>query len=431
MNPFIEKHYREVFLNLFIITLVGGSFMLEHTIAGVTFYAFRDFLVVGLAFLLINKRIKLYTNKVTKLSFYILVIWLLYAITSITWCLDRTVAYKDIMYLLWAISTFVFLVSLKYKYKDFGNDLVKNWGLVFIVVSVFATWEIYTAKHIVSSFTEILSQIARWRKLNFVPVFTFDNPNHFALYTCFSSALFIGAIIRKKIIAMSSFLLAICLFIVHLEEARFGLITIAIYAIIIIIYYQITNSKINLKASLKTFGSLIFTFTFLLIGVFGTNDLNIKSKSGNSPPPPPVQDHSVFIRKNLIMNGLDFFIESKGLGVGAGNFKTYIQRGKGELDTGTVISPHNWFIEILSQYGILIIALCFLWGGYIVKLLYQSIKKEKLAEKHLLIILLLFCYVIMSNANSSFMSIPLNWLMFSLIALFTDDLLENKKQENA
>ena len=138
---------------------------------------------------------------------------------------------------------------------------------------------------------------------------------------------------------------------------------------------------------------------------------------------------SNIIRKNLILNGYDFFKESKGLGVGAGNYMKYIQLGKGEYETDGVDSPHNWLIEIISQYGIIIVILFIFLIFYIFKVIYFSIKKIGFSQKHLLILMLLFCYMVMSNSNSIFMPLPINWLIFSFILLHTDDLLEIKTED--
>jgi len=146
--------------------------------------------------------------------------------------------------------------------------------------------------------------------------------------------------------------------------------------------------------------------------------------------PPDDRLPSGVIRKNLIMNGYDFFIESKMMGVGAGNYKSYIQQGKGKYPTDSIDSPHNWMIEIFAEYGILIGGLFLLWLFYILRIVYASVKRNGYEWKQLLVLLLFFCYLIMSNSNSIFMPLPVNWFMFSLLALFADDLFENKRKQH-
>ncbi len=185
-------------LNIFIITLVGGGSMLEFKLFGINFYAFRVALITGLIILLIKREIKLYDNKATKFAFMFLVIWLFYSCLSIFWCLDEHAAYKDIMYLIIGISIFIFLVSIKHDYKEFEKELINIWSRVFVVVTIISIWEIYTGFHLSSSFTERLHELPPLHNLNFIPVFTFDNPNHFAIYICLSAALYIDYLINKR-----------------------------------------------------------------------------------------------------------------------------------------------------------------------------------------------------------------------------------------
>ena len=68
-----------------------------------------------------------------------------------------------------------------------------------------------------------------------------------------------------------------------------------------------------------------------------------KIKSGNS----------YNVRKNLILNGLDFLENSNYLGVGSGQYSVYTSKGLIKHDVDTVLSPHSLIIELLSEYGIL------------------------------------------------------------------------------
>jgi O-antigen ligase len=129
---------------------------------------------------------------------------------------------------------------------------------------------------------------------------------------------------------------------------------------------------------------------------------------------------SVNVRKNLILSGLDFASSSYFVGVGAGSFESKILKGENKYSTYGMPNPHNYFIEVFSQYGILItlfILSLFIFIGWKVLLsLFHSIA----FEESLFILLLIICYGLLSNANSSFLPLPLNWFMFSLILILFD-----------
>lgn len=400
-------------------------------------------------------KLLLYNNKVSKYAFFFLIIWLLYALLSILWVIDRTMAWKDILYILFGIATFVFLVSIKDGYKAFKQDFTHCWTRVFFVVLLVSVWEMYTAKHLISSFTVALHQLGPFHQLNNVPVFTFDNPNHFAIYACLSAIIFIMAILHKKNIILNTFLIFLNLFLVYILSSRFGIITfIFIGLITLIVFFQNQNKEKVQKAVLSLSRFLVMAF-FLVISIFGFHKIervhgeladslvasnpNKKTKLMDSLSithyETPFNKISIderlssnVLRRNLILDGIYFFKESNGLGVGAGNFKSYIRAGKGHYQTDGIDSPHNWVIEIISQYGAVIIILFLILFVYLIVVIYRSVKKNGFNNNHLELIFLITCYLIISNANSIFISLPLNWIMFSLIVLFTDDLLPSKER---
>jgi len=79
---------------------------------------------------------------------------------------------------------------------------------------------------------------------------------------------------------------------------------------------------------------------------------------------------SVMSRKELIIQGLNLVIETKGLGVGGGNFK--FQREKMNTDTQKVIvDMHNHWVEILVEGGVLFALFYFSWYGLLLFFLYR------------------------------------------------------------
>lgn len=427
------KNYRSLLLTLFVITLAGGSFMLEFKAFGVTLYAFRVLLIIGLPVLLFKKQLTCYTNKVSKYTFFFLITWLVYSAISLIWSMDKMAAGKDILYLLFGIASFVFLISLKKGYADFDKELSSAWGLVFIVVILVSVWEIYTANHLVSNFTQRLYDMKPFHILHYVPVFTFDNPNHFAIYCCISVIIFSGAILRKSQPALNGFLIANSIFIIHLSKARLGIITLFIFGVIAFFYVFLKKNEKDLRQKLMPVIKFVMIAIFLIGSVFCFHPYENVNEKIITPESISKDDHlaSTVLRKNLLMNGMLFLKQSKGLGVGPGNYQAYTNAGLGPYETDGIDSPHNWPMEILSQWGIGITALFLALFIYILAVLFRSVKRSGFQQKHFLLLLLLVCYAIMSNANSIFMPLPLNWFMLSLIVIWSDELLENNLKGDA
>jgi teichuronic acid biosynthesis protein TuaE len=433
LNSFLEKYHKQILLNLFVITLIGGSFMLEFHFFGVDLYAFRILLIASLVYLFFTGRLKLFHNKASRYTFFFMVIWLIYAALSIFWCIDKMAAYRDIMYLLFGIATLIFMVSIKHGFRDFETELVTVWMQAFFVVLAVSVWEINTANHLVSNFTHRLHELKPFHNLNFVPVFTFDNPNHFAIFLCLTIALFVGLILKNSKVALLTFLTSCSCFLLHILSARLGYIVMFIYVIMLLLFYFYKNRGLHLQSMKQTFFKVIFIFVFLMAGIFATHKVEnvYEEKILETVIEPDDRLPSSVLRKNLIMNGYDFFIESKGMGVGAGNYMSYTQQGKGKHETDGIDSPHCWVVEVLTQYGIVIGVLFFLCFMYFIKVLISSARKTGFQREHLILTLLISCYIFMSNSNSIFMPLPLNWTILSLIVVFTDDLLETNSPENA
>jgi teichuronic acid biosynthesis protein TuaE len=64
-------------------------------------------------------------------------------------------------------------------------------------------------------------------------------------------------------------------------------------------------------------------------------------------------DSSDPIRVNLIKNGFEFLKHTFGFGTGAGNIE-YWMANKSIYDTLLVTNMHNWWMEILTGYGVFV-----------------------------------------------------------------------------
>ena len=115
------------------------------------------------------------------------------------------------------------------------------------------------------------------------------------------------------------------------------------------------------------------------------DSINTKSPNGSSN-----------IRRNLILAGIDFIKSEPIFGIGPGGFASKLKYQKQKYYSGTQKSPHNFPIEIISQYGL------FGWAYFIsVLLIFTRLIKlrNKINSKEKVALLLLF------------LSMPLLWMM--------------------
>ncbi len=68
----------------------------------------------------------------------------------------------------------------------------------------------------------------------------------------------------------------------------------------------------------------------------------------------PLGDNSVSVRKVLLDRGIDFFIHSKGLGVGAGSSRALLAK-EGGIGRNHITNMHNFWLELACEGGLVVL----------------------------------------------------------------------------
>lgn len=418
---------------LFIVSLAGGSYMLNFKLFGIDVYAFRIFLGLHILLLFLNKDIVLYNSNFSKTVFFFLIFWILYGTISITWCSDVRLAIHEVIYLIIGLISYVYLYSLSQYFKiNFKELLLKNWIYGLIPIFIFSLIEIQSGIHLEGNYLNSLTKLEFLHANNFIPVATFDNPNNLAIYLSLS-LVFLAVLIRQgKSLFFFSMLFCVNFYLIILTGSRIGIIfSFSLLSIIAIIHLK-TFLLVEMKTLyLKTIGAILL---FLLLFLFNSTDKvnrseiekriqllseyhnSIKNDYGTNA----YDSLSVNVRKNLVYSGLEFASSTYLIGVGSGSFEAKIKKGENKYPTFGIPNPHNYFIEVFAQYGILITLFILGIFSFISFNVLAKMFVNKMFEEGLFILLLIVCYSLLSNANSSFLPLPLNWFIFSLIMIQFD-----------
>jgi len=138
---------------------------------------------------------------------------------------------------------------------------------------------------------------------------------------------------------------------------------------------------------------------------------------------------SVGERINLIRNGIHFLYSTFGFGVGAGNIE-YWMANYPKYDV-KVLNIHNWWAEILAEYGV------FVFAGYVLfyfDIIYQLIKTYLSTTSCFMkllcttLILSLCGFFIACNGPSSFLNITAQWYIFGIALAFMKHITSTKEQ---
>jgi len=344
-----------------------------------------------------------------------LVLWLVYAVLSLAWALSKVDAIRHIVFLFMAASVIFFVVY----YFSNGKDLKRLYYLWLAALGgllLVGFWEHLTGQHL--SMSGFYGETRA--RFMFMPTGVSRNPNDFATYLALSVPFVLALIRYRRGIFTRSVGLAALLASLYLLLATYSR---ANYLAVILELLFLFMFLFRLKAKFKTVilgGLLILALVIALPGptqrITGTISEEIESITS----PWSLTYGSTGVRINLIRNSFIFLARTGGFGVGAGNAE-YWMGNFPVYNTRGITDPHNWWNEILVNYGI------FIFAGYVllylglIRRLYEiyphlSDRTERMIDEALLVALVGFFFA--SISASSIMTLRFQWFLFAFALAF-------------
>lgn len=395
---------------LIYITIIAGFLgsVLNYNVGSFAIFPYRILLPLMsmILFLRFLGQRQTTAYRYIKVSNYILfyIFWAFYALLSLLWAVDKNRAILNIIFLNTGILC-VFLIVYYFKDINSMNRIFKIWLIAFIIMIGIGIWEILTGNHLPGSkYSDLQNYYFRY-----LPVAVFYNTNDFATFISISLPIIligISQIIKslKWYVGAAVFIIAIYVLANTQSGANIVAVILEMSFWFLILQKGISRIKIIVFALLASL--LIFSF-YSDIAQTALNKVTVQL---NTIPTDLAEGAN---RKSLYLNGLHFAIESYGFGVGAGNVEYYMENSP--IYFTHAIDMHNWFLEILVNYGILVfIGYLFLYFG-LLRSLYQIYRKTKfpqykLAAQGLLVSMVGFS--VASLSSSSIISFIPQWLLF-------------------
>lgn len=410
------------FLFLVIVFSFSGSLFLSWEIGAFHIFPFRIFLILqwllfaGYIYFIREGHLQLSHIKV-KVYLQYFAIWLGYAFVSIMWAADQIAAIRNVIFLFTGISIIFFLV---YYMRDINHlhYLYWIWISIFIVLIPVGLWEITTGNHLVVS--NLIEEDRPW--VTFTPTTVFGNQNDYAAFIVLAIPMIITAIryySKLYIRVLGVFVLLCGLLLLIMTTSRSCYLALFTGLAFWFIFLLNLRKKLKTLALVTTICCLIiFAFssyiqdTFLLVQDQISSISNIIDQSDDLG--------SDVGRLNLIKNALHFTTQSAGFGVGAGNAEYYMENHS-IFPTGGITNVHNWWAEILTNYGIFIFAGYLIFYGSLLWNLWQVYRRiqtgtEKMICEALLIGLVSFFMA--SISSSSIIAFPPQWIFFGFALAF-------------
>jgi teichuronic acid biosynthesis protein TuaE len=338
--------------------------------------------------------------------------WLFYAAMSSVWAADKGMALKDIVFLLTGIVG-VFLIVY---YMSSISDLEKLrniWIVVLLAMTAIGLWEITTGNHWpTSSYLEPTASIAD----RFRPSALFYNTNDLANLIALSLPfVFVwiqsGENLVQRLPGMV--VLVVVLFVLTQTTSRSAYL--GILAAIAFDFFFLQRGMGRLRG-LATIGFI----ALVLIGVFPDTTREVFDAVGMRLGSLSQEVGPEGGRQMVAETVPDMLLLSFGMGVGPGNSVYYIQQSS-SLSVRMIGALHNWWLEILSEYGIFVFVgyvvffVKLLWGLYKARRRMQDVVGRRLGEA---LIMGMIAFPFASFANSSIMALPQNWIFIGFALAF-------------
>jgi len=453
-----QKLIEILFISMFL-SILFGSHILTFSIGFMTIYPFV--VLVGILSLLGVFHLKKIKSKIEKFFLLFLFFWLIYALVFSLKAEGVQDAIIDIRSLIMMslVSWVVIWIKGFLGLKKWKSSFMFSFQSIYFLLLFFAIFENALGIHFIGEFTNKIDESFLNTSFAYSPVYLFDNPNNLVVYLLLTSTI---VMLTKENLTKHPFLVLFFiisnLLISVFADSRFGVfVSITMLLFFIILYYNsikywLLNSSEKKYYIIIVISALVFTFISKEKAFYGPlwnkKESEILAKKGiakkknngffakvwNYPIPlTEIQYHSEDtlikyydskkVRIALILNGISTLENNNYLGLGPGQYRYLHKQKKQKFYTKTIISPHFWLIEIVSQFGVFILIIYLLFIVWILYLAIRFYKNNSFLNGIILISIFVFFFA--SIMPSSFLILDINWIFLAvLIGLVS----ENKKQ---
>ena len=383
-----------------------------------TLFPYRIFLVLLWALFaartLIQRKVVLPLGRI-KLYMMFFVFWTAYAVISLGWAASKGDAIRHLVFLLMGVSLLFFVSKYLRDYRDLRR-LYLTWLGIFCALVFLGFWEHLTGQHLRVSgyYGEVRAQLA------FRPTGVFDNPNDYASFLALSIPFALGVLRYARmrlvrLIGLASAFAALYLIVVTGSRANLLAVMLELAFLVVVL----TNLRQKVKVAVGAAAGLAVVL-FLLPGPIREFSSEITEGLSSIGTQAELGTGSVAVRANLVRNGLAFLYSTAGFGVGAGNAE-YWMANFAQYDTAGILNPHNWWLEILINYGLFVFVGYLVFYSSLVRQLWRTWRTTDPGGTRMIAEVLLMALVgfpVASISPSSIMAFKPQWLLFAFALAF-------------
>lgn len=334
-----------------------------------------------------------------KFVFLFFMFWISYGILSLFWINDVIEGIKEVVYLLINFIGFFTVVIFAYRANNTHNTIIKGWRFLFLCTMPIAFCELFLNRHLyVNSYEDLYAYGGILRRYASV---TFGNLNAYNLVIVYALPFVIATVFKElgKIKLISILLISL---IILMNSSRGAFFCLILVLMIVLSMFFKNNNIVNKKFIwLLLLAPMVLAIKYydLIIGqIIGR--FREESSDGEG------------YRFRIVEESFHILEDYNFFGVGSGNFQVIM---KEYLNDYNFFSPHNLFLEILVQYGV-IISFLFI---YLLYRMYKQMKKVFTSYQKFILLSFFITLPISSIINSSYILNSYFWVYLASIYIFS------------
>jgi uncharacterized membrane protein len=353
-------------------------------------------------------------------------VWVAWGALGFLWVDDFEAAVKELLDVIFGLSIGVLIFGLVNRNRGMIRSIDWGWIVAYLIASAVALWEIGTGQHLEGSYTEKLPDYALERMW---VMSTFGNPNNFAafLLLCFPFLVHAYSLARhrgaKTLLGIIMLSLPLMLALTGSRGGFGGLL------LEIVVLALLGRGRARLWPRLVAL-ALVLSVIYFLISSVGDGQSTISLVEKFNSLTDLESEKSISQRSSLYLNGLYIVANSFGMGVGPHGFERAVLSRDVPYEV-LVPNPHNFWLEVATQYGIIVFSLLVYWLSVVARFHLKRLSHEGLANSDGLgkfVLASLAGYSIAAIENSSYIPQPTNWLYLGvLLAVSSPAYSENRR----
>ncbi len=320
-----------------------GSSAIGLRVASFMLSPFRFLLVIAFPISLMHRtKFRVSPDVSNVYKFWILLLF--YGFITVTWVKDKDAWASGIIYLIIGIS--ILYIFLHFEYiEPFFISYKRIIALTLLIVALWGWYEILTGNYFFLRNARFLYMYSFANKR--APVFAFANTNNFAMYVTFSLLLLFPMILKGKPIHKFIYLLlfGISFPLIIISESRACMLGL----ILGLMVWWFGSNQGRMSPPKFFVGILVFLILIVVVVGFWDTVFQALDKFFYLFGDRANRSQSNPMRIILIKNAFQMVFNSFGFGVGTGNSAIAANH---VYDAGGVYDLHNWWLLILSEYGI-------------------------------------------------------------------------------